>query len=300
MNKRSRLAVAVAVALVTAVPSSFAESRPSNVTMRGQDRETRRAERPADRPRVKREQVRPAQSSRDGAARANRQTERRSPADRPSTNMRRGDARTQSSGRPAETRRSSGDRTRRPQADRSRPAQANRSRASAPQRRGSDRRSIDVRRDHRGPVSAQRHDSGRQPYFAKGRVSRVLRHGNGYRIWVAGAPYPFFVPQAHYHRNRFRVGLLINLGGFYNPRGYYDYYDQRSSGAMRGVVESVDHRRGTFVVRNDASGSFVTVSMRRGRPDVRPGDYVELYGEWARNGVFQAHELEYIDNRLYR
>ncbi len=91
--------------------------------------------------------------------------------------------------------------------------------------------------------------------------------------------------------------MNINIGGYYNPGGYYDYYDGRAiaAGYLRGVVESVDYRRDTFVLRNDASGSFVTVVMRNRRHQVRPGDYVELDGTWSRSGVFQARNIEYLD-----
>ena len=151
-----------------------------------------------------------------------------------------------------------------------------------------------------------RHSSGRgnahrgEPYHARGRVSRVDRHGGGYRVWIAGAHYPFFIPDRYYHHDRFRVGLTINLGGYYNRGGYYDYYDGynagrgTSAGALLGVVESVDYRRGTFVVRNDATGSFVTVIMSRRQEDVRPGDYVEISGDWTRSGLFEAYDV-YVD-----
>lgn len=139
-----------------------------------------------------------------------------------------------------------------------------------------------------------------EPYHARGRVSRVDRHGGGYRVWIAGAHYPFFIPDRYYHHDRFRVGLTINLGGYYNRGGYYDYYDGynagrgTSAGALRGVVESVDDRRGTFVVRNDATGSFVTVIMSRRQEDVRPGDFVEISGDWTRSGLFEAYDV-YVD-----
>lgn len=139
------------------------------------------------------------------------------------------------------------------------------------------------------------HRNGRQRYFTYGRVSQVHRYGSGYRIWVHGAPYPFFIPAAHYHRDRFRIGLMIHLGGYYNPSGYYDYYDVRSRGELYGVVESVDYYRNSFVVRNDATGSFVTVLARRHEIDqIRPGDFVELYGNWRR-GLFEARDVELID-----
>jgi hypothetical protein len=132
-------------------------------------------------------------------------------------------------------------------------------------------------------------------------VSRVNPYRGGYRVWVGGAPYPFFIPSSYWHRDRFRVGLFINLGGYYNPLGYYDYYDDyydgraTSAGYLRGVVESVDHRGDTFVIRNEATGSFVTVVTRDRRDQVRAGDYVELDGHWARSGVFQARRVEFLE-----
>ena len=143
----------------------------------------------------------------------------------------------------------------------------------------------------------------RQPYYAHGRISRLSRFGDGYRVWVGGAPYPFYVPLDYYHRSRFRVGLFINLGGYYNPAGYYDYYDGYdrgysrgySRGELRGYVESVDYRRDTFVIRNEATGSFVTVVMRDRHRDVRPGDFVELHGDWSRSGVFTAYDVDRLN-----
>lgn len=144
----------------------------------------------------------------------------------------------------------------------------------------------------------------RQPYYAHGRVSRISPYRGGYRVWIGGAPYPFFISDAYYRRNRFRIGLTIGLGGFYNPLGYYDYYDgynggyysdrRYSAGSLRGTVESVDNRRDTFVVRNEATGSFVTVAMRDRRRDVRPGDYVELSGDWTRSGIFEAYDVSLL------
>lgn len=158
----------------------------------------------------------------------------------------------------------------------------------------------------------------RQPYYAHGRVSRILPYGGGFRVWIGGAPYPFFVPQAYFRSSLFRIGVVLNLGGYYNPGGYYDYYDgggydgggyggggyydgrASSAGVLRGVVESVDYRRDTFVIRNEASGSFVTVEMRDRRRDVRPGDYVELSGDWTRSGVFSAYDVALVDDGYQR
>lgn len=168
-------------------------------------------------------------------------------------------------------------------------------------------------RDNRGNDRYERHDrnSGNdrydrndrhqqqrsQPYYANGRVSRVDRYRDGYRVYVGGARYPFYVPSRYYNRDRFRIGVSINIGGVYNPGGYYDYYDTRgySRGDLRGTVESVDYRRDTFVIRNEATGSFVTVVAAGRERHVRAGDYVELYGDWSRNGVFRARDIDLID-----
>jgi hypothetical protein len=140
------------------------------------------------------------------------------------------------------------------------------------------------------------------PSYYHGRVSRYDRYNGGYRVWIVGAPYPFFIPEARFRLfPRFGVGIDIRLGGYYNSAGYYDYYDGPagvySSGTIRGVVESVDYRRGTFVLRDDQSGNFVTSVMTGGDrswDDLRAGDYVEVSGDWTRSGVFQAYRLDNI------
>jgi hypothetical protein len=147
----------------------------------------------------------------------------------------------------------------------------------------------------------------RRHYSYSGRISNIVRYGSGYRIWIGGAPYPFFVSDSYYRRNRFRIGINIALGGYYNPLGYYDYDDgyydggsAYSTGALRGVVESVDYRRDTFVLRNEATGSFVTVSSRSRRSDVRPGDYVEIAGDWTRSGFFEAYDVALLNDGYRR
>jgi hypothetical protein len=163
--------------------------------------------------------------------------------------------------------------------------------------RGRTRRSESFRNnDHRGNSSRYR-----QPYFAHGRVSRYERFGGGYRVWLGGVPHPFFIPEVHFRRfPRFSIGLDIRLGGYYNPRGYYDYYDggAYTSAGLRGQVESVDLRRGTLLVHDDVANRFVTVEMRdtgRRLDDIRLGDYIELSGDWTRTGVFIAHRLDSLD-----
>lgn len=129
-----------------------------------------------------------------------------------------------------------------------------------------------------------------------GRVNRVERYNGGFRVWVGGAQYPFFIGADRWSRFPLRVGLNVSLGGYWDPLGYYNVYNVGSyaystGGDIRGVVESVDDRSGTAVLRDDVSGSFVTVLLRGNDPrlgDLRTGDYVDLSGAWSRAGVFAA------------
>jgi hypothetical protein len=177
--------------------------------------------------------------------------------------------------------------------------------------RGSVRRDGDRDRDEyrrrdesRNNRNDDRYEHGRgERYQTRGQVSRVDRYGSGYRVYVGGARYPFHVPDRHYRRDRFRVGVTINIGGVYNPGGYYDYYEHDDRGYsradLRGVVQDIDRRRGTFLLRNDSTGRHVTVSMRDNER-VRRGDYVELYGDWSRGGVFRAYDVDVVDRRPRR
>ena len=170
--------------------------------------------------------------------------------------------------------------------------------------RGGDR--SDIRREREresrnGDDRSYRNDGRQQPYYAEGRISNVERHGSGYRVWVGGARYPFHVPSAHYHRDRYRPGLTIRIGGIFNVGGYYDYYDgryddrydrRRSRDELRGYVERVDHRRDIFVMREERSGRRITVVMLERDERVRAGDYVEVEGDWSRSGVFEAYDVD--------
>lgn len=155
---------------------------------------------------------------------------------------------------------------------------------------------------------------GRRNYSIGGRINRFVHESGGYRIWVDGGRFPIWIPEARIGLfPRLRVGLSLNFGGYYDPLGYveaYDYYDGASygygygntysSGLLRGVVETVDYRRGTLVLRDDTSGNFVTAIIRDRRLEsLRPGDYAEISGDWTRNGVFEALRLENVDGGRY-
>jgi len=165
----------------------------------------------------------------------------------------------------------------------------------------------------------ERHDGDRgRAFFHEGRVSRFEHWNGGYRVWLIGAPYPFFIPEARFRLfPHFGVGLSIRLGGYWNPLGYYDYYDAPYDGSyydgysspayvrgdLTGIVESVDYRRGTVLVRDRASDRIVNVVMRGDDPrfgELRIGDYVELSGDWTRIGTFDAYRVYNQDSAGYR
>jgi hypothetical protein len=181
------------------------------------------------------------------------------------------------------------------------------------------RNNNNFRNDHRGDFRGSRgsFDHGR-PFFHEGRVSRYVRYGGGYRVWLVGASYPFFIPEARFRLfPHFGVGVSIRLGGYYNPLGYYDYYDgvygggsyydgygspASVSGDLSGIVESVNFRTGIVLIRDRASDRIVRVTMRDDDPrfgDLRIGDYVELSGDWTRIGTFEAYRVYNRDEAGY-
>jgi hypothetical protein len=149
---------------------------------------------------------------------------------------------------------------------------------------------------------------GRRSDYVHGRINRYVHERGGYRIWVDGGRFPIWIPEARIGLfPRLRVGLSLRFGGYYDPLGYleaYDYYNDGynggSSGLLRGVVETVDYRRNTLVLRDDVSGSFVTTIIRDRRLEtLRPGDYVEIAGDWTRSGVFERLRLEDVQGGRY-
>ncbi|MGZ8833476.1 MAG: hypothetical protein ACXW19_09830 [Thermoanaerobaculia bacterium] len=154
-----------------------------------------------------------------------------------------------------------------------------------------------------------------QRFDGHGRVQRFVRERNGYRVWIGGG-YPIFVPFSYWRLHPLRIGLNIRFGGYWDPLGYWSVYDYSpydgygygsryndvyTSGEIRGVVESVDFRRGTLVINDDISRQFVTVTLPRDRrvESIRPGDYVDFSGDWTRRGVFNAYRLERLEEGRY-
>ena len=158
-------------------------------------------------------------------------------------------------------------------------------------------------------------------FHGQGRISRISPYHGGYRIWLGGWGYPFFVPYRFYDPFRFRLGLFIGLNAFYDPLGYYTVYggpgyayppvysygdgyrdDGDSATYVRGTVQSVDLQSGIVVINDDASRRQVSALLppRDNRvDDIRPGDYIELSGDWVRGRryEFDADRLERFDPR---
>ena len=151
---------------------------------------------------------------------------------------------------------------------------------------------------NRGRQSDSRRYDNRGNQTFQGRVNRVQRYNSGYRVWLDRAPSPFFISASRWNRFPVRVGVNIRLGGYWDPAGYYNVNDvgpYATAGDLHGIVESVDYRRGTMVLRDDVSGSFVTVVLSGNDPrlgDLRTGDYVALSGAWNRSGVFNAYNVD--------
>ncbi len=177
--------------------------------------------------------------------------------------------------------------------------------------------------DDRYRSNPERYEStrrGREPYYAHGRVSRIDRWRDGYRVWIGTtARHPFFVPSDFYRRSPFRVGAMVRLGGYYNPLGYYevpyernDRYDRNSRGrydglryseaTLKGMVKSIDMKAGTFVLYNEPTDGSITVVMlgRERWEDLRVGDHVELEGRWTRTGYFDADRMTFVNDDAKR
>ena len=194
-------------------------------------------------------------------------------------------------------------------------------------------RSYNNNRDYRGGSVSTHRESYRNGIprsdgrvTMQGRISRYERDRGGYRVWVGGSAYPYWVPESYFRSRRIGIGLDLRLGGifrngavyvdvlgwpgdpyyndpYYND-GYYgsSYVGSYDNGYVRGIVDGVDYRTQLVYVRDDYSGRLVTVDMRRvdrrysrlDIGDLRRGDRVSLNGEWIRGGLFAADRIDSV------
>jgi len=142
-----------------------------------------------------------------------------------------------------------------------------------------------------------------QRVTAQGKVSSFSRERDGYRVRLDRGRESYWVPQS-YFRNRgrdLRVGVSVVFGGVFRGGNVYvddvnynDGYNQ-GQGYVRGVIQEVDYRGGTAWVRDEATGRPITVDLRRNDDRrLRRGDYVELSGQWGRDGIFDAYRIERV------
>jgi hypothetical protein len=138
-----------------------------------------------------------------------------------------------------------------------------------------------------------------------GRVSSFNRERDGYRVQLDRGQ-SYWVPQATFgNRDRdLRAGVSINLGGTF--RGGAISFDAVSypgtvagygygNGYVNGVIARIDYRDNTLVVRDQATGRLINAEMTAGgRSNVgnlRPGDYVQMSGQWIGGGVFDVAQI---------
>jgi hypothetical protein len=57
-----------------------------------------------------------------------------------------------------------------------------------------------------------------------GRISRYEHGRGGYRIWVGGSLYPYWVPESYFLRHRIGIGLDLRLGGIFRDGSVYVDY----------------------------------------------------------------------------
>jgi hypothetical protein len=139
-----------------------------------------------------------------------------------------------------------------------------------------------------------------------GKVSSFNRERDGYRVQLDRGQ-SYWVPQSTFgNRARdLRAGVSISLGGIF--RGGAISFDAVSwpeanaygngyghgNGYVRGIVERIDYRNATLVVRDQATGRLITAEMTAGSygRNLRQGDRVQLTGQWIRGGVFDVTSI---------
>jgi len=148
--------------------------------------------------------------------------------------------------------------------------------------------------------SASRSYRENQRITAQGKVSSFTRERDGYRVRLDRGRESYWVPQSYFRGRDLRVGISVVFGGIFRGGDVYvddvNYADGAyGQGYVRGVIQEVDYRGGTAWVRDAATGRPITVDLRRdnGRR-LRRGDYVELSGQWGRDGIFDAYRIERV------
>lgn len=190
------------------------------------------------------------------------------------------------------------------------PALAQQSRGDWNRNNDDQRQSRDTRgTDNRSRDNTNNSYRENQRINTSGRISSFSHERDGYRVRIEGNDRSFWVPQSSFgsRARDLRVGVSIGLGGIFRGgsiyvdavswpndgyaygNGYGNGYDRRF---VRGVIERVDRRDGTLLVRDEGSGRVITADTRSDLRGLRRGDFVELRGQWVRGGVFDVARIE--------
>jgi hypothetical protein len=147
-----------------------------------------------------------------------------------------------------------------------------------------------------------------QRFNESGKVSSFNRERDGYRVQLDRGR-SFWVPESRFgnRARELRPGLSITFGGVFRGGAFSvdavswpDQYNRGyANGFVRGVVERVDYRSGTLVVRDQATGRLITADVTRGTNNLRRGDVVGLTGQWIRSGVFDVARVDHLGGRRY-
>ncbi|HEY2323703.1 MAG TPA: hypothetical protein VGJ82_12665 [Thermoanaerobaculia bacterium] len=165
-----------------------------------------------------------------------------------------------------------------------------------------------------------RRDHDRRNVSVEGRVTRITREREGYRVELDRGGYSFWVRDlnagGHGH-GALRIGINVRMGGFYEPRyGYvvadsYDWLDQgpvvapgyRAAVLIRGRIDRINRREETLWLRLD-DGRMINVDMTRNDrhwnnrrveiDDLHRGDRVTLSGSWTGRNLFLVNHVEGI------
>ncbi|HXA20563.1 MAG TPA: hypothetical protein VN380_26525 [Thermoanaerobaculia bacterium] len=175
-------------------------------------------------------------------------------------------------------------------------------------RQSTDARNGDNRQANNGYGDNRQANNGyreNQRVTMSGRVNSFSRERDGYRVQLDRGQ-SYWVPRSSFgNRDRdLRAGVSINLGGVFRggsiafdavsyPGAVAGYVD--GNGYVNGVIARIDYRDNTLVVRDQASGRLITAEMTAdGRSNVRnlrPGDYVQMTGQWIGGGVFDVAQI---------
>ena len=136
-----------------------------------------------------------------------------------------------------------------------------------------------------------------------GRISRVFRDSDGWRVELDRDRRSFWIPDGRLGGRDLREGAFVHVDGFY--RNGIVYVDDIGYGGreIRGVVDRVNYRL-HYVILREWDGDFIKVDTRPierrhiepDTDDLRRGDAIAISGYWS-DGLFRAERIDRIRRR---